>query len=1020
MDPLSTAGLDYLQRSGLSPLPLPMDSPAAASPRVVRVSGVGVLDKAIVPGAGEAALGLTAGMLTGLYGHKVPLAFQLHGGASGIGLHMGTWTSSDSFAEATARLQRRFDTLTSLLQAAHPAITLGPADGQVPPLPSAGLALGVPTVHPPDPRDGSLAMDRLIRAMAGGEWAALVLADPVSDGYASEVRASLINEMRVVQAASLSSRAPSPLAEHHTKLLQATLDALTQGQAMGTWRVAVYLSGDRASYHRLAGVWRGTFSGPESLPEPIRVWAADEVATLAAGWAMPYAPGPSGAGPYRHPFLYQTLLTSAQLAAYVHLPQLETTGFSVTIVPDFDIVRRPVGQDRSLMVGTVVERARPTTVPYRVDHGDLTRHTFVAGVTGSGKTNTILHLLGQLPAEVPFLVIEPAKTEYRALLRHPELATQVRVFTAGDERVSPLRLNPFEVPAGTSVAQHLDLLRAVFAAAFGMWTPLPQVLERCLHEVYTDHGWDLTSGENRRLEPGDDPTPSFPNLGDLVAKVGEVVPRLGYEERIAADIEAALITRLDALRRGGKGRMLDVRRSMPMEELLGHPAVLELEPMGDDDDKAFLMALLLVRLVEHRRAQGRAAGLRHVLVVEEAHRLLSAVPRQATEEQGDPRGKAVESFAQLLAEIRAYGQGVVVADQVPVRLAPDVIKNTGLKIAHRTVAADDRQTLAGAMAMNARQAVALTTLGPGQAAVFGDGDDVPILVQVPRGSSADPPSGPEVQVHTTGWRQQARLEDVFDVSPFCRQTCADSRTCDSARHLAEDGAVRAVFDRTVLSTLEEAGGLDRLWEDLAGVVRARRPADVPERQLLRSLAGHLSERLAGHRGAQSAWSYRNTDEFAAKLRAALLERLDEKGATQAREAFRAYARALYERTFEPYPACSVICDQANPPLCLYRPWMADLVASRRYHDRWTQADQASAQQPDRNRDETWQACQDAGYAAIEFPEGDWPPGELREAVTAGARRACMCYAQQMLAADERLVPRSGRRILKRIIQAAGL
>ena len=75
--------------------------------------------------------------------------------------------------------------------------------------------------------------------------------------------------------------------------------------------------------------------------------------------------------------------------------------------------------------------------------------------------------------------------------------------------------------------------------------------------------------------------------------------------------------------------------------------------------------------------------------------MLAAVPQRGGDEQADPRGKAVETFAQLLSEIRAYGQGVVVADQVPVRLAPDVLKNTGLKIAHRTVAADDRGALAG-------------------------------------------------------------------------------------------------------------------------------------------------------------------------------------------------------------------------------------------------------------------------------------------------------------------------------------
>ena len=99
------------------------------------------------------------------------------------------------------------------------------------------------------------------------------------------------------------------------------------------------------------------------------------------------------------------------------------------------------------------------------------------------------------------------------------------------------------------------------------------------------------------------------------------------------------------------------------------------------------------------------------------------------EHQGDPRGKLVELFSQMLSEVRAYGQGILIADQVPVRLAPDVIKNTNLKIAHRLVADDDRKTMAGAMAMDDNQAMALATLSPGQAAVFSEGDETPAIAK---------------------------------------------------------------------------------------------------------------------------------------------------------------------------------------------------------------------------------------------------------------------------------------------------
>ena len=61
------------------------------------------------------------------------------------------------------------------------------------------------------------------------------------------------------------------------------------------------------------------------------------------------------------------------------------------------------------------------------------------------------------------------------------------------------------------MAVHLDLLRSVFAASFGMWTPLPQVLERCLHEIYEDRGWDLTMSRNSRLEDSRGPVVRVPD-----------------------------------------------------------------------------------------------------------------------------------------------------------------------------------------------------------------------------------------------------------------------------------------------------------------------------------------------------------------------------------------------------------------------------------------------------------------------------------------------------------------------------
>jgi hypothetical protein len=254
------------------------------------------------------------------------------------------------------------------------------------------------------------------------------------------------------------------------------------------------------------------------------------------------------------------------------------------------------------------------------------------------------------------------------------------------------------------------------------------VLALALHRVYTEHGWDLTEGTHPLGHSPD----AQPILSDLSATIGMLVRELGYDAEITANIQAGLQTRLASLTVGGKGRMLNRRASVPMEYLLSVPTVLEFAAMGNDEDKAFVLGAMLLHLAEHRRAAGLAGhGLQHVTIVEEAHRLLAAVPQNLPAEEANARGKAVESFTNLLAEVRAYGEGIVVVDQVPTKLASDVLKNTNLKLVHRLVAEDERRRVGGCMNMSDKQVRHLSTLRCGQAAVFDEGCMAAFLVQIP-------------------------------------------------------------------------------------------------------------------------------------------------------------------------------------------------------------------------------------------------------------------------------------------------
>jgi hypothetical protein len=222
-------------------------------------------------------------------------------------------------------------------------------------------------------------------------------------------------------------------------------------------------------------------------------------------------------------------------------------------------------------------------------------------------------------------------------------------------------------------------------------------------------------------------------LQDLFDKIEPIVKRKAYAQEQTMNIQAALLARLSSLLTGSKGLMLNTRRSTPIAELLNQQVVLELKNIGDDDEKCFMMGLILSAIYQHRENfSGVGSKLSHILLIEEAHRLLRRTPEFVSPEVGNSRGKAVETFTNVISEIREYGQGVVIVDQIPSKLTEDVVKNTNIKIIHRTLAQDDRDYIGGAMNLSEAQSRELCLLEVGQAVIHREGADKAFLAQVDR------------------------------------------------------------------------------------------------------------------------------------------------------------------------------------------------------------------------------------------------------------------------------------------------
>ncbi len=1017
-DPLATLSerADYLQgswaRGDSVATAQHYTSAAPESRRLSWITGIGSLDKGVAPRSesqpkwrseqkGEQPaqwLPRSTDMIVGLHG-RTALAYAVLHLDGRLMIKAGVWSSRP----AAADLDGRQKTLLSLIRGCYLEVRTAPTEAAFGEASDGGYVIGVP--HPPTPRpeDPASPWDRLLRGLGGERWAAVIFAQPIQESVRVQLRDQLLSESRKIRAVQDKDRPQHPLADAYLESLQAEIETLTLAGAVGAWRTAVYLLGDSSGYARLSAVWRGLFAGADARGLPIRVHNTPEVVELANGWSLPDTSGPQSPGAFRFPFATQTVLSSPQLAAYVHLPEQEHPGYSVEQVVVFDSAARLAPKDGALKLGKILDRTRVTDEQYWITPQSLTKHAFVTGVTGAGKTNTILALLTVAREQrAPFLVLEPAKTEYRSLLTLPQFRTDLRVFTAGDETIAPLRLNPLEVPDGTAVATHLDLVRSLFSAAFAIWDPLPKILERALHISYADRGWDVTGNRNDRLNDAADRRNSFPTLSDLNDHANDVIRTSGYDPEAMGRIRGALGAALGGLRAGGKGRMFDTNTSVDTDTMFEQPIVIEMEALGDEADKAFLMGLILIRLAEHRRTQREHQGLRHLLVVEEAHRLLSNKPKSgADDKSGDPGGKAIETFTNLLAEVRAYGQGLVIADQVPSRLAPEVLKNTNLKIVHRLVAEDDRNAVGATMVMTEMQSRALATFTPGRAAVFAEDEDAPMLVDVTDLKSRLAPMAPdELRAAAMSW----------STSEGPARTCCgqhDATTCERGRDAAVAARFRSLVSQIAVTLVATPHAAAHLGPDLrieleSGLPSAHdhRPSELAPRCML----WHGANYLARRRGAQRGWTYSEMGAYANSLDAALAA-IAEGSSDEAMAAATRYSKLalqLFHRTSDPFPGCSVICPE---PTCLYRWPAADALTEPGLGDPLRTA---AAAQIDGDAGGPVPAGQMVARWLTTVPKRDWDPTEV-EAAYKALDAAALC-ALQLAVVQSRPDPSSSDQI----------
>lgn len=487
---------------------------------------------------------------------------------------------------------------------------------------------------------------------------------------------------------------------------------------------------------------------------------------------------------------------------------------------------------------------------HTISTNDLTKHALVVGSTGSGKTVATLFIARELGrARIPFLIIEPVKTEYFDNLCCIEGLNLRRIrlegTPGGDRAENFLSFDPMRLQEGVSVARHASYLKSCFEAAFPMPENSPEsmILEAGIREYYTSplgrygcglkmftrggpmvhradvhvyiEQWNgdadekspvktthqiLPYGRPVSLAPGQKRSPKFkdeifvtPSLrGFRKFLFATFLPKIVSQrtDMPSKNLTELLETwrqfferRFEALMSGMIGFasvkadeefLAEVKtnpkkqdssitsRYNPFSDLVTHPTVLELDGIPDDQQKALMMAFITSFLFEMRQAEDLARRerreaaestqaqsdkelndrsdsdrLRHVLIIEEAHRILANSNYSTSKSNASgAQAKSVSVFVEMLAEIRAFGQGIIIVEQIPTKIVPEAVKNTNLKIMLRLTAADDREFLGAAMNFTDEQKRFVTSLKAEQGrgvdfVVFEQQLDQPRLLMLP-------------------------------------------------------------------------------------------------------------------------------------------------------------------------------------------------------------------------------------------------------------------------------------------------
>ncbi len=343
---------------------------------------------------------------------------------------------------------------------------------------------------------------------------------------------------------------------------------------------------------------------------------------------------------------------------------------------------------------------------FGLSEGEWIKHILIAGMTGTGKTNLVFHLLKELiKRKKPFIVFD-WKRNYRDLKQISPFSRYLEVFTIG-RNINPFYFNPLIPPPLTNAEEWIGKIVEIIKHAYFVGHGVEYLLKKAIHELYKKYG----------VYKGNKVYPTFEEVDKLLKK--EYVK--GRELLWMASVKRVLASLISPV---ALGKVVNVREHFKAEDLLNRYIIFETDALTDSD-KIFFIEALLLWIYEYRKTQGKREKFNHALIIEEAHHILSKRKERVKGEE-----TIMESIIRM---IREFGEAVIIVDQEPSKLSDSVKANTHCKICFCLGNIKDIIDIAGCMDLDKEQTGFISKLKTGEAIVRikRENCDAPFLVKFP-------------------------------------------------------------------------------------------------------------------------------------------------------------------------------------------------------------------------------------------------------------------------------------------------